>query len=330
MNNFHNYSDNELRELINLTTEELGLQEPHVIEKDLFVTKAISVLMSVKHEFFELVFQGGTALAKAHKIIQRMSEDCDFRLVYKSSYQQRKKDAQRKLIRNFRKELLQALLDNGFILDNDSVKIRNEGQFISIRAKYHSLYQNQLPVHLKPYLALELFLGEVKLPMVNHMITPLIRQTFGDKVKLPEINVVCMSITETAAEKWVALTRRIATISQCEHYYDQDLVRHIYDLYMIQSKYLLDKLDFTKVVKSIVENDRLHFKKHSDLYYQNPITAIKQSLNELETNPIWSENWSLFIDTMVYGEHPSYQVAIKNLKTLSEIAINAINKKSNN
>ncbi|MCF6766776.1 hypothetical protein L3V86_00140 [Thiotrichales bacterium 19S11-10] len=99
---------------------------------------------------------------------------------------------------------------------------------------------------------------------------------------------------------------------------------------MIQSKHLLDELDFTKVVKSIVENDRLHFKKHSDLYYQNPITAIKQSLNELETNPIWLENWSLFIDTMVYGEHPSYQVAIKNLKTLSEIAINAINKKSNN
>ena len=62
---------------------------------------------------------------------------------------------------------------------------------------------------------------------------PLISHVFGNKVNFPQIDLLCMSITETAAEKWVALTRRVATISQREHYYDQDLVRHIYDLYMI-------------------------------------------------------------------------------------------------
>ncbi len=61
----------------------------------------------------------------------------------------------------------------GFILDDHSVNIRNEGQFISIKAQYHSLYDNQLPANLKPYLALELFLGEVKLPVVAHKIMPL-------------------------------------------------------------------------------------------------------------------------------------------------------------
>jgi predicted nucleotidyltransferase component of viral defense system len=323
-NKFHNYSDDELRELINLSAEELGLQAPYVIEKDLFVTKAISVLMNVKHEYFELIFQGGTALAKAHKIIQRMSEDCDFRLIYKNPNQQRKKDAQRKILRDFRKSLLKALLDNGFILDDHSVNIRNEGQFISIKAQYHSLYDNQSPANLKPYLALELFLGEVKLPVVAHKIMPLISHVFGNKVNFPQIDVLCMSITETAAEKWVALTRRVATISQREHYYDQDLVRHIYDLYMIQSKCLLDESSFIKIVKDIVDGDRIHFRKHSNLYHQDPVKAIKQSLHELETNPCWSENWTLFIDTMVYGDKPSYTSAMKTLKKLSDIAINAI------
>ncbi|WP_440617990.1 nucleotidyl transferase AbiEii/AbiGii toxin family protein [Cysteiniphilum sp. 6C5] len=324
-NEFHNYSNAELRELINLSAEELGLQAPYVIEKDLFVTKAISVLMEVQHEYFELVFQGGTALAKAHKIIQRMSEDCDFRLIYKNPHQQCKKDAQRKILRDFRKSLLKALLDNEFILDDHSVNISNEGQFISIKAQYHSLYKNQSPTNLKPYLALELFLGEVKLPVVEHKIMPLISDVFSDKVNFPQIDVLCMSITETAAEKWVALTRRIATIDQRGHYYDQDLVRHIYDLYMIKRKCLLDEEGFIKIVTAIVDEDRIHFKKYSDLYHQDPVKAIKQSLYELEANPCWLENWNLFIDTMVYGDKPSYTSAIETLKELSDIAINTIN-----
>ncbi|WP_162902128.1 hypothetical protein [Facilibium subflavum] len=36
------------------------------------------------------------------------------------------------------------------------------------------------------------------------------------------------------------------------------------------------------------------------------------------------ENWTLFIDTMVYGDKPSYTSAMKTLKKLSDIAINAI------
>ena len=144
------YSAEQMAELINLTTERLGLQEPYVIEKDLYVTKAISVLMTVPDDTFKLVFQGGTALAKAHNYIERMSEDCDFRLAYKVPSEHRKKNAQRKLLRGFRKNLLKALSENGFELAEDAVRVRNEGQFISVRARYASVYD--APTSLKPYL----------------------------------------------------------------------------------------------------------------------------------------------------------------------------------
>lgn len=291
-----------------------------VIEKDIFVTKAIAILMSVEDDVFKLVFQGGTALAKAHRFVQRMSEDCDFRLAYKNPEEAYKKDVQRKLLRTFRKNLVKALLGNGFELDEQAVRVRNEGRFISIRAKFNSMYS--APSSLKPYLALEFFLGQVKTPTVNRSVTSLIRETLGEKINHPVVPVTCMSIPETAAEKWVALTRRIATSQHRQGYYDQSLVRHIYDLAMINRHHPLKETEFANLARQVIEIDRVQFKAHSDAYSQDPWTAIQFSLDELQKNSRWSENWDIFMETMVYGEKPNYQEALKNLIEISDLVMN--------
>ena len=60
------------KNLRQIRTVALSLELPaYVVEKDLYVTQAISVVAQIKHEHFDLVFQGGTSLAKAHRIIQR-------------------------------------------------------------------------------------------------------------------------------------------------------------------------------------------------------------------------------------------------------------------
>ena len=54
----------------------------YTIEKDYFVTDTINIIQSVPaSDFFRIVFCGGTFLAKAHGILQRMSEDMDFKIV---------------------------------------------------------------------------------------------------------------------------------------------------------------------------------------------------------------------------------------------------------
>ena len=68
---------------IDATAKKLGIDSA-VIEKDIYVTKIIHIMSQLEHEHYRLVFQGGTCLAKAHKIIPRMSEDCDFRIEKKS------------------------------------------------------------------------------------------------------------------------------------------------------------------------------------------------------------------------------------------------------
>jgi predicted nucleotidyltransferase component of viral defense system len=66
------------------TGELLRLDET-VIEKDYYVTQVIHSLSNLESDIFRLIFCGGTCLAKAHKIVQRMSEDIDFKVQLKIS-----------------------------------------------------------------------------------------------------------------------------------------------------------------------------------------------------------------------------------------------------
>ena len=72
-------SDDALRELREVQ-EHFRLPSIGLVEKDLYVVKAIAALAAIDAAPFTLVFGGGTALARAHKIIRRMSEDMDFKI----------------------------------------------------------------------------------------------------------------------------------------------------------------------------------------------------------------------------------------------------------
>lgn len=61
----------ELQELIEVTRQHINLPAA-VIEKDYYVTQVIHALLGIENEYFRLVFVGGTCLAKAYKIVNRM------------------------------------------------------------------------------------------------------------------------------------------------------------------------------------------------------------------------------------------------------------------
>lgn len=71
----------QLKELVSITAERLNIKYPSIIEKDYYVTSIIHSLANIENEHFRLIFSGGTCLAKAHKIVKRMSEDVDFKII---------------------------------------------------------------------------------------------------------------------------------------------------------------------------------------------------------------------------------------------------------
>lgn len=57
-----------------------GLPSPALVEKDWYVVKALAAIVAVDAAPFRLVFGGGTALSRAHRLIRRMSEDIDLKI----------------------------------------------------------------------------------------------------------------------------------------------------------------------------------------------------------------------------------------------------------
>jgi len=67
------YDDATLRSV----QEYFGLPSPALVEKDFYVVKALAAIAAIEVEALHvrLVFGGGTALSRAHRLIRRMSED---------------------------------------------------------------------------------------------------------------------------------------------------------------------------------------------------------------------------------------------------------------
>lgn len=309
--------DNQIR----ATAELLELDE-YIVEKDVYVTRVIHAVSQLDHDYYRLIFQGGTCLAKAYKLVPRMSEDCDFRMEAKSLAQTLSKDTKRRCLREFRHNIITVLQQNGFVIDKSKIRVRDEGNFMSMRIEYSSFYSHVQTI--KPFLAIDFFLTDVKTPTVNLPITTLIRNTLGDIVQHPEKSMECVSITETAAEKWVGLTRRIATIKNREYYNDPSLVRHIYDLYKINKAELLGN-KFAQLTTKLITAEREKFKTHNIDYFKNPLYEINHALHILNTSQEWRHNWEQFIGAMVFEKNsPSYDDAMQNLCKLSEFCITEI------
>lgn len=64
----------------------LGLGNPAIVEKDYYVVQLLQHIVSLEFEYHNIVFSGGTALAKSQIKTHRMSEDVDLKLVPKPSF----------------------------------------------------------------------------------------------------------------------------------------------------------------------------------------------------------------------------------------------------
>ncbi|MFH7805965.1 nucleotidyl transferase AbiEii/AbiGii toxin family protein [Acinetobacter sp. BSP-53] len=61
----------------------LGIGATSIVEKDYYVVELLRLLQSLEFETHDLVFAGGTSLAKANIQLNRMSEDVDIKIVPK-------------------------------------------------------------------------------------------------------------------------------------------------------------------------------------------------------------------------------------------------------
>lgn len=298
---------------IRKTAIHLGLPADF-IRKDYFVTKAIRQLTTIKNDYFELIFQGGTSLSKGYCLINRLSEDIDFRVRLKPSVSHLGTNAKRTQLRLYRNLLVDTLVKAGFGVQPQDVRVFYEGRYMSIRASFEGAGGI---AYLKPHIAVDCFLGELELEPQVKEISSIVKVVLGDECEHQYFSVPCVALDETAAEKWVALTRRVAGVNKKERDSDKHLVRHLYDLHQLNNRNCISSQYFS-VIEKVIQKEKAIFEAKTTLKSDDLLSSIKQALYDLRNNPKWADHWVIFLEQMVYQhDKPTFEQAVATVEKLT-------------
>ena len=245
------------------------LPSPVLVEKDWYVVRALAAINTADVKPFRLVFSGGTALSRAHRLIRRMSEDIDLKIV---SDEPRSRAELRKL----RDNVTSALLHAGFQFDPENAAQRDSGN-----ASRYTIYRlPYMPLvtgvgALRPEIQIETAVWPLRLPSVERSVTSFWAEAFKQPQEVPSIP--CVALLETIAEKFVALTRRAgAELADAGGPRDKTLVRHVYDLHVVRSHY--DPAAVIALTKEIIRADVEAYGHQFPAYRENPIAETLRAV----------------------------------------------------
>lgn len=136
----------------------------------------------------------------------------------------------------------------------------------------------------------------------------------------PEVPAIpCVGVTETAAEKLVALTRKTAMdLAGASRDLDPALVRHIYDLHMMRGH--LDPAVVAALARDIAAADALEFRNQYPAYVADSAGETRKALDALRTDALHRERYASFMADMVYGERPEFHEAFVTVAELAALA----------
>ncbi len=292
-----------------------GFLRPEPIEKDWHVVRALAAIAALETAPFRLIFAGGTCLARAHRLVRRMSEDVDLKIVPAES-DAISRSQLRKRLSELRANVTNALLTAGFNFDPaDKIQVwsRDENRYTVHHLPYAAGDNDGRG--LRPTIQIEMTYTELlRLAPVTLPVSSFVAEAFGRAPELPAID--CVSVTETAAEKLVGLTRRIAMeLAGVSRAPDPTLVRHIYDLHIIRNAINGDIV--ARLARQIAITDAAEFKNQYPAYEADISGETRKALAVIENEPVYRDRYGSFVQAMVYGEKPDFDQALKTLKELA-------------
>lgn len=279
------------------------------IEKDWFVTQAIKIISNINYEDYTIVFTGGTALSKAHHLIQRFSEDVDFRVI-NPSLEQVSKSQQSKNLSAF-KAVIISNLRTFFEINDEQITARNGNKFVAIEINYPTLFTRANA--LRPHILLELTVSELLLPAISLPVSSIINQVSKQRAEIE--NILCINPVENAADKLSAITWRIADRVRGSENDSPDIVRHIHDLAILKDL-AITNTQFSELVKSALEKD----KNRSELIKNLSITEkLSNMIQIISSDSEYIKEYERFVNAMSYSNSdsvPPYRAAIESVTEL--------------
>lgn len=270
------------------------------LEKDVHISAVLKLVAQLAGDDYSIVFCGGTSLVKAYRLIDRMSEDIDLKVVLAPGLS---KNAQRTLLRQLRDECTQLLNSSDFEVTEPISE--NNNSHIEFTLAYESVFGQSRG--LRAGIKLEFTQATLSVLPQRMTTTTLI----GDV--LPEykdpVDLLCLTLEETMAEKVVSFLRRtLPYFRDTPGQYEDQLVRHVYDVYKLAEC----SLDFTTAkgaTHAAYTSDSQKFKNTSELFAREPRSELLFSLgqlNEAELAPLYS----VFVSEFLGRPGPDFKTAL--------------------
>lgn len=292
------HNDRELfREVIFAASSELKIPIP-IVEKDYYVTMILKLLAeNAPH----CVFKGGTSLSKCHHAIDRFSEDIDITFSDHLSYGQRRKLKNTTIAGIGRELQLQ-------IVDWECARSRRDYNCYTFA--YEPL-AGAVPESLIQGVKLEVSLGTVAFPTVMLPVDSYIQRFLMRENEdivceygLQSFIMTLQSLERTLADKVFAL---------CDYYMAGKISRnsrHIYDIYMLLPKVILDQ-DY----KALVQEIRRHRAKISTCPSAAQDICVPAVLNKIIEEDVYEDDYDNI--TTYFQKHPiGYGTVIEALKII--------------
>lgn len=296
-------------------SDALELGNPSITEKDYWVVSLLAMLESVESEYHQLVFSGGTALAKSNIKILRMSEDVDIKLIPTQEFLDKGTGAKRKARKALVEHLIAKLADHTYLNYSDKT-VRDSYRYVEIEIEYPQQY-HQAPC-LRPYIKLE-FIETIELQGVEpRSISSLVAQSYNQPAEVSAMS--CISIDSTLVEKVVSMLRRTMSVKRDpQRKDDETLVRHIYDVHCISAEHKIDMGVLKPMFATVLEEDKRRYGNQHQEFVDDPRNELKLGLEELETNEEFRKRFDAFVAPMVYNTEPhDFDTCFASFKGISE------------
>lgn len=296
------------REQFEQAAAELAV-DPAMVEKDWHVAQVLDFVSSQQFPGFQIVFSGGTALSKAHGLIQRFSEDVDFRVISAEDSPSRQK------LSEFKNALINALREAGFKV-SDPVA-RDSNRYFTVDIEYDTLFDRHDA--LRPHIKLEVKVVSPQLPVKQMPIGSFLAKLAN---RAPEVKgIACIDPVETAADKLSALAWRIPNRMRGEANDDPAIVRHIHDLAALENL-VKDDARFPGLVEASMQLDNDTLLKNKPAFDLPNAEKFAQMLAILTQDAEYRKEYDQFVKGVSYaqdGTEPDFNTAMEAVKRLTQI-----------
>lgn len=294
-------------ELITAAANEgLSRFSPGALEKDVHLTEVLRALKLVKTRDFEMAFCGGTALVKAYGYLSRMSEDIDIKVVDRSSTNT---SAIRQRLSRLREAVTQAFVDSEFVVT--APQSRSANRYMTLDLLFDPKFPSE--VSLRPEIKVEFTYAPAHLSLVQLPIHTLLFRDLGIAEK--PLNFSCTAMEETLAEKVLGFLRRSSRLSSNQDP-DERLVRHIHDVHILTN--MQPRVSaIHRAFKSAVLEDVRRFANQDSAFSQNSKLVLEDALQMTRSDPELKVSYSKFVEDLVAGEAPAFDVALATFTRLA-------------